>query len=218
MNMKKKIAPLLAAALVAANAAPVMATDDTNSGSVAEGNYQNVSKTSPSGSTTVVANVAKTDPGAVTYTISVPSYVDFGSLQRNEASMQGGNVWDRNITGQVTLTDVTGLDAMSQRIAVLVEDTKNGTNGFQMDGASGAALSNKKTLNYIILAGEQDLTDTTVYPNGFVIGAFAEQDNTVNLTFKLNQNQMTGELDQWEGTYQGTLTFYSKVAGLNDYN
>ena len=221
--MKKKVVPLLAAALVAANAVPVLAADDPTSGSVAGENYQNVSNASQSGSTTVVANVAKTDPGDVTYTISVPSYVDFGSLQRNEAMMQQGAEWNRNITGQVILTQVEGLDTANQRIAVLVKDAENGTAGFKMNGASGAALSSNKTLNYKIYAGDnpnqQDLENSaTVYPNGFLIGAFAEKDNTVNLTFKLNQNQMTGELDQWEGNYQGTLTFYSKVSGLNDYN
>lgn len=206
MNMKKKVAPLLVAALVAANAVPVLAVE----------NYQDVSETRQSGNTTVVANVMNIDSGNVTYTISVPSYVDFGSLQRNEENMQAA--YDKDITGQVTLTQVAGMDNGKQRIAVLVKDAENGTEGFKINGTSGAARSNNKSLNYKIMAGEQELDNTTVYPNGFLVGAFQQAGDTVNLTFKLDQNQMTGELDQWEGNYQGTLTFYSKVAGLNDYN
>jgi hypothetical protein len=223
IRVKKKMAALLAAALAATNILPVMAYDETTSGSVAEENYQEISDTKQAGSTTVVANVQAVEPGSVAYIVSVPSYVDFGSLERNEEYMGQGVEWNRVITGDVKLTTVEGLDTANQRIAVLVQDAENGTAGFKMNGASGTALTAGKTLNYKIYAGQEpnqyDLENTTtVYSNGFLVGAFANENDTVNLTFKLNQNQMTGELDQWAGTYQGTLTFYSKVAGVSDYN
>ncbi len=222
MSMKKKMAALLVAALAATNILPVMAEDDPTTGSVAGEKYQDITNANQAGSTTVVANVEGSDSGDVTYTVSIPSYVDFGSLQRKEELMGQGLEWNKVITGEVKLTAVDGLDTANQRIAVLVQDAENGTNGFKMNGASGVASSNKKTLNYKIYAGDDpyqyDLENTTtVYSNGFLVGAFEKLNDTVNLKFKLNQNQMTGELDQWAGTYQGTLTFYSKVAGVSDY-
>lgn len=207
MNMKKKVAPLLAAALVAANAVPVLAAENLE-----------VSDAQQSGNTTVTANVNEIDSGNVTYTISVPSKVDFGDLQRSVDMVTENN---KERTGEVKLTAVDDLDTTTQRVAVLVQDAENGTEGFKIYGASDAALNNGKELNYDILAGspdQQDLISTTVYTNGFLIGAFQNQDDIVPMTFRLNQNQMTGELDQWAGTYEGTLTFYSKVSDVNDYN
>lgn len=214
MNMKKKIAPLLAAALVAANALPVMA-DEISGGVV--GATQDVSNAQQTGSTTVVASVQGTDPGAVTYTVSIPSYVDFGGLKRGGES---GTEYSIAISGEVKLTAVESLGS-NMRIAVLVQDAKNGTDGFRIYGTTGAALSNAKYLNYDILtvfnADENNLIDDTVYSNGFLVGAFQNLNDSVPLKFRLNQNQMIGQLDDWAGTYQGTLNFYSRVAEVGDY-
>ena len=209
MNMKKKAAPLLAAALVAANAVPVMAVD-VSGGDV--NGKQDVTNAQQTGSTTVIANVSKIDPGAVTYTVSVPSYVDFGGLKRN-----GEGEYNLVLNGEAKLTSVENM-ADDKRIAVLVQDAKNGTEGFRLYGETGAALSNGQYLGYNILANSQNLLAGTKYSNGFLIGAFRNAEDAVNLEFKLDQNQITGELDNWVGTYKGTLTFYSKVVDAAEYN
>ena len=209
MSMKKKKAPFLAAALLAANALPVMAVD-VSGGDVSD--IQDVTNAQQSGSTTVVANVAETDPGAVEYIVSVPKYVDFGGLKRN-----GEGEYNLVLNGKVKLTSVSNLDA-SKRVAVLVQDAANGTEGFRIYGQTGAAASNNQYLVYNILANSNDLLASTKYANGFLIGAFQNAEDAVNLDFKLDQNQITGELDNWVGTYQGTLTFYSKVVDAAEYN
>lgn len=207
MNMKKKIAPLLAAALTMTSVLPAMASEVTN---------QDISNVQQAGSTTVVASVNGTDPGEVTYVVSVPSYIDFGSLNRDEGATGGHNYVDK--VGTVALTQVEGLED-GQRVAVLMQDAANGTNGFQIAGVSGAALSNGQTLNYSVMINDQELNATqTSYPNGFLVGAFQKEGDNVSVHFMLDQNQMTGVLDDWAGTYQGTVTFYSRVAELSDYN
>ncbi|MDO4339032.1 MAG: hypothetical protein Q4C91_13275 [Eubacteriales bacterium] len=210
MNMKKKMAPLLTAALVAANVVPVLAVD-TSGGNVND--KQDITDTQQTVNTTVVANVSKIDPGDVTYTVSVPSYVDFGEVQRN-----GEGEYNKVLSGEVKLTEVNGLDAENNRIAVLVQDTKNGMEGFRIYGETGKAYSNGQYLGYNILANSQNLLASTKYSNGFLIGAFMNAEDAVNLEFKLDQNQITGELDNWEGSYKGTLTFYSKVVDKAEYN
>lgn len=209
MNLKKKVVPLLAAALAMTGVLPVMANEEIQT--------QEISDAQQAGSTTVVASVNGTDPGEVTYVVSVPSYIDFGSLNRDEGATGGHNYVTK--VGTVTLTEVTGLTD-SQRVAVLMQDAAKGTNGFQIAGVSGAALSKGQTLNYSVMIGEQELnvSQSTSYANGFLVGAFQKANDQVNVNFMLDQNQMTGVLDDWAGTYQGTITFYSRVAGSSDYN
>lgn len=212
MNKKKRIVPLLVAALTMASALPVMADETADTVPT-----QEISDAKQAGSTTVTANVGAIDPGDVTYVVSVPSYIDFGSLSRDEEAT--GNANNVTKSGKVTLTQVEGLKK-DQRIAVLMQDAANGTNGFRISAISGAALNKGQTLNYTVMCGEQELnsTNSTPYTNGFLVGAFQSVNDTVNVNFVLDQNQMTGVLDDWAGTYQGTVIFYSRVAGASDYN
>lgn len=215
MNRKKTAAPLLAAALVAVGAGLVMAEDVSAAGSVSD--YQNVTNEKQAGSTTVIANVAEVDAGDVTYTLSIPSKVDFGSLQPKSADDTDKTV---EVDGSVSLTQVEGLGE-DQRIAVLVKDSIYGdteNHDFKIRGTTGAAASNGKELKYDIVRSGSSLKEGTFYSNGYLVGNFSQQDDESNLTFSLNQAQLIGEVGDWEGFYQGTVTFYSKVASKTEYD
>lgn len=205
MSMKKKLAPLLAASLVVVNMVPVMASE-------VEEPTKDISQENPLGTTTVTASIEETASGNVTYVVSIPSTVGFGALTRPKDTSQP-NYATRSAS--VKLTKVDGLQE-DQRVAVLVKDNVNGTNGFRVYGGA-----TNQSLDYRIMVNQTEINNTngTAYTNGLLVGALQEEGNAVDLTFQLDQNQIyNGELSDWVGSYQGSLTFYSKVAGVNEFN
>lgn len=210
MRLKKRWISLLAAAMVALNVMPVAAAETEEATA-----QLNVSF--PAGDTTVTAKVAAVDAGNVSYVISIPSRVDFGTLTKPAS----GDEAYVTATVTVKLAEVSGLDESTQRVAVFVQDSVSGTKEFRLTGQDTANAG--KELTYSIRLGEAELnaTNGSIYPNGFLVGAFKSAGNIVDLTLALDQQQLNDPdytLDQWAGNYKGTLSFYSKVASVNDYN
>lgn len=193
--MKKRWAAALAVMILGMSVLPVSAEE--------------ISNVDPAGNTEVTANVSHS--GDVTYLISVPSKINFGALQQPKDTTQSHLV-TRNYS--VEAIQITGL-AADGRVAVLLKDpTKDG--GFQITGESEA--NRGKTLGYSIHNDSGvDITTGNLFPNGYLLAAFGNAGQTVTGELRLEQNQLAGQnLEEWAGSYSGTIRFYSKIVSADD--
>lgn len=194
--MKKRWAAIAAAMILGLSVLPVSATE--------------ISNENPAGNTEVTASVSHS--GDVTYLISVPAKINFGALKQPENNTEAHLV-TRNYS--VEAIRINGLDLAASRVAVLLKDPEmNG--GFQISGVSEA--NKGKILNYFIYnESGTDITEGTLFTNGYLLAAFDSEGQKVNGELRLDQNQLFGEdLDGWAGSYNGTIRFYSKIVSLDD--
>ncbi|MCD8218026.1 MAG: hypothetical protein LUD01_08285 [Clostridiales bacterium] len=195
--MKKRWIALMAAGILSLGAMPVMASELTDG--------------APSQEVPVEATVAN---GAVAYTISIPTEIDFGKLVQPADNAEEHNATQ---TMEVAVTKLTGMDATTQRLAVLLKDSAYGTTGFYLDGQESANTG--KSLAYSVAhTNGGDVASGTAYANGYLLTAFSAQDQTSSYTLTLDQNQLYGQdMEEYAGAYEGTLTFYSKIVNLGEY-
>ncbi len=198
--MKKKLS-IFAAALTATallvNITPVMADELTN--------------VSQSGDTTVTAKVSN---GAVSYMVSIPESVDFGTLKQPRDE-QADNTVSKTITVAATqLEGLTGTD----RLVVLMQDLEGRADyAFYIKGQDDNNADKK--LEYVPKSNPAGVlvSDGNLYANGFLIADFKSV-GEVNLDLVLDQNQLIGvDLSGYAGSYQGTISFYSKIVDATQY-
>lgn len=195
--MKKRCILAMLVTSLAVNVLPVMAADVTN--------------LDPAGNTEVTANISNN--GDVTYLVSIPDKVNFGTLTQPENNTDEHPA-TRNFT--VEAVQITGLDPATERVVVLLKDAEK-TGGFQITGQN--ASNSGKTLNYTVCnsAGTDITTGGRPYDNGYLFVAFHEAGQVVTGQMKLDQNQLFGQnLEEWAGNYKGTINFFSRVASLSD--
>lgn len=178
----------------------------------------NLTETSPTGDTSVTGQVVDTDKGDVTYIVSIPDKVDFGTLQKPENSEEPHNMIQ---TMTIEAEEIAGLDS-GDRVAVLVKDATD-TGESENFKIVGQDVSNKgKELIYEIsnkLSSDVPIQSGTRFPNGYLVSAFAQTGDSTELTLTLDQNQLVDKyLPEWVGNYKGTLNFYSTVTDLNSVN
>ncbi|MEZ3434646.1 MAG: hypothetical protein K1W34_08510 [Lachnospiraceae bacterium] len=173
---------------------------------------QDLSNVEPAGNTEVTANVSGS--GDVTYLVSIPERVNFGTLTQPENNTQAHPAVR---SFNVEAVQITGLDAATQRVVVLLKDGSN-AGGFQLTGQS--ASNSGKVLNYTVCNETgTDITGGRPYDNGYLLAAFSAGGQNVAGQLKLEQNQLYGEnLEQWAGNYKGTINFFTRVASLADIN
>lgn len=194
--MKNRFVPITAAIILAMSVLPVSAGD--------------LSNTEPAGNTEVTANVSNN--GDVAYLISIPDKVNFGALQQPRDNTTEHPA-TRNYT--VEAVQINGLDTTTSRVAVLLKDPAR-SGGFQITGQSTA--NSGKILEYSIHNQTgANITEGKQFTNGYLLVAFESAGQSVSGQLKLDQNQLYGkELDDWAGSYMGTINFYSRVASLED--
>lgn len=176
----------------------------------------------PGGSTSVEADIVAENEGEVTYIVSIPEKIDFGTLTIPENKTEAH---PKTVGFEVSAVEVVGLNAAKCRIAVLLKDATAEAGTFQIAGVSGT--NNGKVLTYSVLnSAGVDLTTGTAYTNGFAFAAFSAAGQSVTGSLSLEQNQLLGEnetseavsSEEWAGDYLGTINFYTTIADLSSYN
>ena len=204
--MKKRILPLLMIGALVCTVMPVTAS---------ELNLTNINK---AGDTAVEAEIINDTPseGDVSYIISIPEKIDFGTLTMPE---NGEEAHPKTVGFEVSAVEINNLDTTTSRIAVLMRDSAAGTGSFQIQGVSETNTS--KLLEYTVFtASGSDITTGNEYVNGYLLTAFSEAGQTTTGTLSLEQNQLLSDMEiaNWAGDYLGTINFYTTIADLGYYN
>ena len=143
--------------------------------------------------------------------------IDFGDLKQPEDSM-GEYYKEKDATVKAEV--ITGLQD-GYRVAVLVKDAADSEENPQFRITGQDPANKGKNLYYTIKNASTlaNLQDGNRYTNGYLVAAFTNAEETVDLRLTLDQMQLFGEdMSDWVGNYRGTLNFYSKVADLNSIN
>lgn len=154
---------------------------------------------------------AKVDDGvSPTYVVTIPSKVDFGKLTRPDTDRQDLKTRDFGI-------HITKLENLGARQILAILASGSGDKGaFVLNNAKG------KSLSYAFLEGtnKQDITQRNSYPNGWYVAAskVITESNPIQCQLSLDQNQLNqGTIDEWEGTFSGSIRFYTTIADMEDY-
>lgn len=171
--------------------------------------------------TDVEAEVHDLIPGSPTYTIRVPSSIDFGVLKPPAVNINSY----MDIPFQVELTEAENLSHGSV-VSVLVRPQN--TPVASAPPHIGFTLSNQKLeLQFSMYTGSPnpdegtDVENNRWYENGYLFGAFsanAEIGSVIPGSLRINQKQLYGQdPNTYVGDYIGGIHFYSKVANAADY-
>lgn len=154
---------------------------------------------------------AKVDEGvSPAYVVTIPSKVDFGKLTRPDTDREALITQDFKI-------HITKLDNLGARQILAILASGSGDKGaFVLNNAKG------KSLSYAFLEGtqKQDITGRASYPNGWyvVTSKVVTGQNPIACQLSLDQNQLNkGTIDEWEGTFSGSIRFYTTIADMDDY-
>jgi len=206
--MQKRWIPVMTAIALILGSSPVSASDAANGNTVTDA--------LPAGDTTVTGKVEDAEHGDVTYIISIPDKVDFGTLSQPESN--AASPVER--TAAISASEINGLNTGTSRVAVLLKDSA-ADGGFKLIGQDSANSGKELEYSIYTVAGntETNVTSQNKYPNGYLIVLFQETGNKIDLKLKLDQNQLYGqELSGWVGNYKGTLNFYSTVGSIGSFN
>lgn len=172
---------------------------------------------SVSGDTSITGHVSAGEGiGNVTYVVSIPDKIDFGELVQPDTNSSDPVTRAGTVKAEIVESLPEGY-----RVAVFVKDAaaSESSKDFRIIGQD--STNKGKELIYTITneASQANLLTGTEYPNGYLVGAFQNTGDTVNLTLALDQNQLYGEyLSNWAGNYKGTLNFYSSVESVGSLN
>ena len=212
--MKKRLWAVLLAATMLFTAVPVMATENPEDDTLVEGE-QDLTNIENAGSTAVEADILGEDTGEISYIISIPERIDFGTLQM---PADDSVAHPKKVGFEVSAVEIIGLDTATQRVAVLMHDANTTDATFLIRGASGT--NNEKSLTYNVLSSAGvDVTTGTAYTNGYLFAAFSQAGQAVQGSLSLEQNQLLSdtEIANWAGDYLGTINFYTAIANIKDY-
>lgn len=202
--MKKRILAALMIGVLACTVMPVSASELTD-----------INK---AGDTAVEAEIIDDTPdtGEVSYIISIPEKIDFGTLTMPENNEEAH---PKTVTFEVSAVEINNLDTTTSRIAVLMRDSAAEAGSFKIQGVSETNAS--KLLEYTVFtAAGSDITTGNEYTNGYLLTAFSEAGQSTTGTLSLEQNQLLSDMKiaNWAGNYLGTINFYTTIANLGYYN
>lgn len=205
MKTKKIIAALLAATL---------ATTAAVSASAATLTEQN-----PDGSTEVTARIEGANPGDVSYVITIPDKVDFGTLTQPETDTDSYKYLDFDVVA----TELNNLEAR-QAVSVFLKDGTSDDGQFyltQKDKANPFTISYNVYENVVDDTNIIDYTpmnqsgDTGEYGYHLCTFTSGAQGAVQDVTLALNQKNLFGQnLDDIAGDYSGTMVFHSALTTI----
>ena len=202
MKAKRIISIALAAAIAAASAISVSAAQLTES--------------DPNGQTEVIAHIDGASPGDVSYIITIPDVVDFGTLT---IPADNSSDYDKDVTYTVEATEVTGLDPETQAIAVYVKDQNASADNraFQIANKENAAIA----FNYDVYRSTETVNEFTIVNNvdfftkGYYLTGFNAESQTLNGTLRFHQKQLYGQnIADIAGDYSGYMVFFSAIENV----
>ena len=202
MKAKRIISIALAAAIAAASAISVSAAQLTES--------------DPNGQTEVIAHIDGASPGDVSYIITIPDVVDFGTLT---IPADNSSDYDKDVTYTVEATEIEGLDPATQTIAVYVKDQNaNADNrAFQIANKENAAIA----FNYDVYRSTETVKESTrvnngdFFTKGYYLTGFNTEGQTLNGTLRFHQKQLYGQnIADIAGDYSGYMVFFSAIENV----
>ena len=202
MKAKRIISIALAAAIAAASAISVSAAQLTES--------------DPNGQTEVIAHIDGASPGDVSYIITIPDVVDFGTLT---IPADNSSDYDKDVTYTVEATEVTGLDPETQAIAVYVKDQNASADNraFQIANKENAAIA----FNYDVYRSTETVNEYTrvnngdFFTKGYYLTGFNAESQTLNGTLRFHQKQLYGQnIADIAGDYSGYMVFFSAIENV----
>ena len=164
---------------------------------------------STTGNTEVTANIQAS--GEVSYTITIPDKVDFGTLTQPETDTDSF----KDVKFTVTATKIENLSDKN-RVAVAVKD-KDATVDDDQFYITQKTSPNTK-LMYLVYdtdtIGESDnhLAEGVMGNDGYDLAYFKNQGQSATGTIRLNQKQLYGKnIAEIAGDYSGTMVFTSSI-------
>ncbi len=201
MKTKKIVAALLAGTLAATAVVSVSAANLTNE--------------NPDGSTEVTAKIEGVGPGNVSYVITIPEKVDFGTLTQPETDTDSY----KYVNDSVVATEI---NFTSGAVSVYAKSSSS-------DGVFSLAQKNVESPFIIpydiytaLITTDAEVGDnvpvnqTDPSAKGYHITTFASnaQGQAQDITLALNQKVLYGkDLDTIAGDYSGTIVFHSEWKG-----
>ncbi len=171
----------------------------------------------PNGDTEVTAKIEGSTPGEVSYVITIPDKVDFGTLEQPETDTDSYVYSDFEV-------EATELNMTSGAVSVYVQGYDEEDNQYYLTQQSVGAPFEIPYDIYTGIVNDSTLTDqTAINPdgspgvNGYHFTTFNHdaQGTVQDGTLVLNQRALYGQdLDAIAGDYSDTMTFYSTIVGL----
>ena len=202
MKAKRIISIALAAVIAAASAISVSAAQLTEN--------------NQSGQTEVIAHIDGAAPGDVSYIITIPDVVDFGTLT---IPADNSSDYDKDVTYTVEATEIEGLDPATQTIAVYVKDQNaNADNrAFQIANKENSAIA----FNYDVYRSTETVNESTrvnngdFFTKGYYLTGFNAESQTLNGTLRFHQKQLYGQnIADIAGDYSGYMVFFSAIENV----
>lgn len=154
--------------------------------------------------------------GDVSYLITIPDQVDFGTLTQPEAETDSYQFCELNVEA-TQLNNLTG----NQRVAVYIKDSSAADGRFHLKPQGVSGLNDIPYDIYDHIVDEQTVQSANPvnrsdnsYEKGYLLCGFAN--NSVGTVQKavlaLNQRELYGkDLSEIAGSYSGTITFHSEL-------
>ncbi len=172
---------------------------------------------SPSGDTQVTARIEGATPGDVSYIVTIPEKVDFGTLTQPESDETAHN---KDIGFTVTATEINNLPENNfVKVSVKDSQTTSDDERFRLNQVSGSTVLyyDVYDVNPVEENTSSPINNATMGVNGFSLVSFSGTGQALNGTLRLDQNQLYGlDLDTIAGEYSGTMSFYSEIVGLSN--
>ena len=176
-----------------------------------------LSEDTPNGGTEVTASVSGTSAGDVSYIITIPETVDFGTLVRPRDDSDDSY---QEVTFTVAATEIEGLDPDYECICVYVRDSNATVDGDQSFWITGKSDSSKKfSYDVFDISGEEMNVDSVCInrssmtsASGYFLCLFEEEGESITGTLRLNLTQLCDySLADIVGDYSGSMVFFSAV-------
>ena len=201
MKAKKIISIALAAAMAAVSAISVSAAQLTES--------------NPNGLTQVIAHIDGIEPGEVSYIITIPDVVDFGTLTIPADDSQD---YDRDVTYSVEATLIENLNPTTQTIAVYVKDQNASASERNFYIANKENSDVKFSYDIYRASGEGNVNESTrvnngdFFTKGYYLTGFKNEGDTITGTLRFHQKQLYGlNIADIAGDYSGYMVFFSAI-------
>ena len=173
---------------------------------------------SPSGKTEVTAKIEGGDvPGDVTYEITIPDVVTFGTLHQPAANDADDFVF---ADYTVTADKIIGLEA-DQQVSVYVRDQNATVDGDHEFWIANKSDSSKKFKYDVFDVRQIDANTDSINQNnmssaaGYFLEGFTEAGQAVDGTLRLNQLQLYGQnIADLVGEYSGYMVFFSTIESV----
>lgn len=178
------------------------------------------------GDVDVTARIAGEDePGNVSYIITIPDKLDFGTLTKPENDSEDHF---KDVNFDVVATEINGLDEPNWYVRVKVKDSSyimdeeerffitqrtilypddsNGKNKFEYSFYTGTSADNP-------------ITNNRKDEHGFNVAFFKTTGQKAECMLRLNQNQLCNyNIKEIAGEYSGSVVFHSSIVNATSIN